>query len=250
MNQLCGRLWVLAREPEGPLVPYLDTFAKSLDAAGFKRHLLGRQIRVIAHFSRWLQSEEIAVEAVTDDHAGLFLGMPAQRKAAGKGGAATLRRFVDFLRRLDICTTPTEPGISTQIERIVAEYAKHLRQDRCLSPGTIGQYCRFAKSFLSERFEGLPVTLNTLRGLDVIEVVRRHASGLSPAGGKAMTIALRSFCSYIRYCGEAHLDLTGAVPTVPNWSMTGIPRAIAADHFRSVLASCRRDTPIGRRDYA
>jgi site-specific recombinase XerD len=32
--------------------------------------------------------------------------------------------------------------------------------------------------------------------------------------------------------------------------MTAIPRAIAPDHLRAVLASSRRDTPVGRRDYA
>ena len=48
MNQVIERLWVLLQEPEGPLVPYLDAFARSLDEQGFKRHLLGRQIRVAA----------------------------------------------------------------------------------------------------------------------------------------------------------------------------------------------------------
>ena len=32
--------------------------------------------------------------------------------------------------------------------------------------------------------------------------------------------------------------------------MTAIPRAIAPDHLRAVLAGCWRDTPVGRRDYA
>ena len=32
--------------------------------------------------------------------------------------------------------------------------------------------------------------------------------------------------------------------------MTGIPRAMARDHIRAVLDSCRRNTAIGRRDYA
>ena len=56
MGQVGERLWVLLHEPEGPLVAYLDAFASHLDAQGFKRHLLGRQIRQAAKFSRWLQS--------------------------------------------------------------------------------------------------------------------------------------------------------------------------------------------------
>jgi hypothetical protein len=39
------RLWVVSHEPEGPLVSYLDSFARHLDEQGFKRHLISRQIR-------------------------------------------------------------------------------------------------------------------------------------------------------------------------------------------------------------
>ena len=92
--------------------------------------------------------------------------------------------------------------------------------------------------------------LAKLRGLDVIQFVLQQAARLSPARAKAATIALRSFLRYVRYCGGTQVDLAGAVPTVANWSMTAIPRAIAPDHLRAVLASCRRDTPVGRRDYA
>ena len=37
---------------------------------------------------------------------------------------------------------------------------------------------------------------------------------------------------------------------MPIWSMTGIPRAIAPNDAQAALAHCRRDTPVGRRDYA
>ena len=65
-----------------------------------------------------------------------------------------------------------------------------------------------------------------------------------------MTSALRSFLSYARYCGEVNVDLVGAVPIVPNWSMTTIPRAIAPDQVRQLLATIDRRTGTGRRDYA
>ena len=45
-------------------------------------------------------------------------------------------------------------------------------------------------------------------------------------------------------------DLAAAVPTVANWSMTSIPRAIPADAVRRLLTSIHRRTAIGRRDYA
>src|ERR1700674_4840010 len=65
-----------------------------------------------------------------------------------------------------------------------------------------------------------------------------------------MTTALRSFLRYARYRGDIRLDLAAAVPPVANWSMTSIPRAIPFDQVRQLLASIRRHTPVGRRDYA
>ena len=67
-----------------------------------------------------------------------------------------------------------------------------------------------------------------LRAGDVIGFIKQLAASLSPARAKAATKALRSFFRYLRYCGEIQLDLAAAVPTVPNWSMTGIPRLFSA----------------------
>src|SRR5262249_16682470 len=76
------------------------------------------------------------------------------------------------------------------------------------------------------------------------------ASRLHPKRAKLLTSALRSFLRYGRYRGSVKLDLASAVPVVANWSMSSIPRAIAADQVRQLLASVDRHTAIGRRDYA
>jgi hypothetical protein len=103
MMQICHRLWTLAWEHEGPLVRYLDSFAGSLDSEGFKRLLIGRQIRIAADFSRWLQSQAIPVEAVSVGHVRQLLGSLTHRLVVRQGGAAALWRLVDLLRRRDIC---------------------------------------------------------------------------------------------------------------------------------------------------
>jgi len=66
------RLWTLLHEPEGPLVPYLDSFAKLLDEQGFKRHLISRQIRIVAYLSKWLLKKSIAIGFLTEEHVSSF----------------------------------------------------------------------------------------------------------------------------------------------------------------------------------
>src|SRR5208282_5896966 len=73
---------------------------------------------------------------------------------------------------------------------------------------------------------------------------------LHPRRAKLLTTALRSFLQHVRYLGKTKLDLAAAVPTVANWSMTSIPRAIAPEQVRELLASIDRRTAIGSRDYA
>lgn len=77
--------------------------------------------------------------------------------------------------------------------------------------------------------------------------IKRHV--LQRKRAKLMTTALRSFLSYARFCGEVDVDLAAAVPVVPNWSMASIPRAIAPQQVRRLLASIDRRTATGRRDY-
>lgn len=250
MNQVVERLWVLLHEPEGPLAPYLDSFASSLDEQGFKRPLLGRQIRVAANFSKWLQAEDVAAKDVTEEHARHFLeGCPRQRSVR-RGEFATLRRLMGFLRQLGVIRPMPERDEATPIQQAVGAFGAYLRQERALSDKTLIQYCPFIERFLSERFGHGPVEFAALRAGDVIGFVKRQTAQLSPARAKAATTALRSFLRYLRYCGAIQLDLAAAVPTVPNWLMTGIPRAIAPDHLHAVFAHCPRDTPVGRRDYA
>ena len=250
MKQVVDRLWVLRREPEGPLASYLDGFARSLDEQGYKRHLLGRQIRVVANFSKWLQAEGVPAQDAIDVHIQRFLHGSARQRSVRRGEFAALRRLLDFLGQLEVTRPLPEHDAATPIQRAVSAFAVYLREERALSDKTLLQYCSFIERFLSERFGHGPVEFAALRSGDIIGFVKREAANLSPARAKSATTALRSFLRYLRYCGEIQCDLVAAVPTVPNWSMTGIPRAIASEHLDAVFTHCPRDTPVGRRDYA
>ena len=135
------------------------------------------------------------------------------------------------------------------IELLAQDFASHLRQDQALSAATIAYYVPFARQLLTERFGRRDVDLGDLCAADVLGFVQRHARAL-PSRAKMMTTALRSFLRYARYRGDINIDLAAAVPAVANWAMTSIPRAIAPDHVRRVLAHCNRHTSVGRRDFA
>jgi site-specific recombinase XerC len=50
--------------------------------------------------------------------------------------------------------------------------------------------------------------------------------------------------------GITSADLTGCVPSVSGIRFDGLPKAVDQDGVQALLASCARDRPVGRRDFA
>ena len=251
MEQSSVKLWSLLRSPQGPLVPYLDAYASSLNDRGFKRKSIAVQVRLVANFSRWLKANHIKLGCVTGEHAQRFLRRSDRLQSIGCGSFAALRRFMALLHQLGVIGDVPPPGATvTPIEMVINAFGQDLRQAQGLSQATYRQYIPFIEDFLAERFGSGCVDLSKLCAADVVGFITHQATRLSQARAKCATIALRSFLRHLRYRGEIALDLAAAVPTVPSWSMTGIPRAMDPDHVRAVLTSCKRDTVVGCRDYA
>jgi site-specific recombinase XerD len=210
-----------------------------------------RQIRLAACFSRWLGQSGVSVRGISLDHAARYLRSRARRVRIQQGDAATLRQFIAFLRCQGVI--PAEkipPRRLNPIEYAVHEFECYLRNERALAAATIINYVPFIHGFLADRFGHGPVMLSHLTAGDVVRFVKRRAARLHLKRAKLLTTALRSFMHFARYRGNIASDLAAAVPTVANWSMTSIPRAIPADAIRRLLASINRCTALGRRDCA
>jgi site-specific recombinase XerD len=65
-----------------------------------------------------------------------------------------------------------------------------------------------------------------------------------------LVAATRSFLRYLYYRGLVATDLSLAVPKVAGWSLSTLPKHLAAEQVRQVLRHCDRSTPLGRRNYA
>ena len=251
MNYVLNDQIVLSRAPDGPIAVHLDAFSKSLNSRGYAPHYVHHQVRLAACFSLWLKRNRVRLQGITSDHPTLYLRYRYRRQWPWQGDAASLRNLIAFLRREEVI--PAEKVAVrrlTAIEHCTQAYETYLREARALARATIVNYVPFIRDFLANCFGDGPVTLSCLCAGDVVRFVQRQAPQLHGKRAKLMTSALRSFLNYARYCGDVTLDLAAAVPVVPNWAMTSIPRAIAADQVRQLLASIDRRTAVGRRDYA
>jgi site-specific recombinase XerD len=204
-----------------------------------------------ACFSRWLKHKGVRPHDINSEHSSRYLRCRYRERQAAEGDAGALEHLIAFLRTKRVIqekkrsTPPPVPA-----ERCAKAYERYLHQDRALAKATIINYLPFIREFLKDRFGVGPVKLSSLRAAEVVRFVQSRARRLHVKRAKLMTTALRSFFQYARLRGEVTLDLAAAVPVVASWSMASIPRAIAPEQTKRLLASIDRKTAAGQRDYA
>lgn len=251
MNYIIMDQVALSRPLEGPLKAHIALFAQWASEQGYALCSLHRKVLIAACFSQWLGQNGVRSRSVSREHAARYLRCRARRVRRHGGDAAALRQLIDFLRRRGVLPAQKIPRRRlTPVERCAQAFEQFLREERALASATIVNYVPFIRCFLKDRFGNGRVMLSRLSAGDVVRFVQRQALRLQRKRAKLLTTALRSFLRYARYRGDITLDLAAAVPTVANWSMATIPRAIPADQVRRLLARIDRRTAIGRRDYA
>jgi integrase/recombinase XerD len=242
---------VLARPLEGPLSSQIAGFAGWAREEGYAFATRRGKVMLAACFSRWLGEQAVSTPCVSSEHPARYLRSRAHHVRVHPEDAATLRQFLNFLRRQGVVPAEKIPRPRlTPVEKAAHAFERYLRDERKLAEVTIIYYVSFVRGFLADRFGDGPVRLSRLCAGDVMRFVQRQASRLHLKRAKLLTTALRSFLHYARCIGQVTRDLAAAVPTVANWSMPSIPRAIPAEGARRLLASVNRHTPMGRRDYA
>jgi site-specific recombinase XerD len=231
------------------LSAYLDAYAAAVADQGYTDHSIRQQIVVIADFSRWLKQKHIDVPALDSKFVDHFLRVRRRQQRMRRGDPKALERLLTMLRQLGV-VKHQPPVADTAHSRIVGEFKRYLLQERGLSPLTLLNYVPVVEQFLAERFHNRAPNLAMLRATHVTGFVTRLAHQLSPVRAGLMVTALRSFFRYLRHRGAIVTDLAGCVPTVPNWSLSTLPRFLPAAMVERILKSCDRKTPVGRRNYA
>lgn len=251
MKYVVNEQIVLMRPPEGPAAAFIRPFASWASEQGYAFAPLRQRVRIAAGFSRWLGEKALHPDAVGSRHCAQYLRYRGRRLRSCSGDDVALTQFLEFLRRRGV--TPAEkipPVRLTPVEQCAQRFEQYLREERQLSTATQVNYLPFIREFLTGRFGEGSVKLASLRASDVTGFVQRRAPRLHRKRAQLLTAGLRSFLRYARYRGEIRADLAAAVPSVANWSMPSIPRAIAPDQVRQLLRQVDRSTAVGRRDYA
>jgi len=232
------------------LSEHLDACAAGVAEQGYSHDSIRQQIVAIADFSRWRKQKNIDVHALDSKVVDRFLRLRGRPRRVRRGDPKTLQRLLTMLRQKGV-VKPHQPPVTDNAQaRIVADFQRYLLQERGLSPLTLLHYVPVMEQFLSERFHNRAPNFAMLRAPHVTGFVMRHARQLSPMRARLMVTALRSFFRYRRHRGAIATDLAACVPTVPNWSLSTLPRFLPAATVERILECCDQTTSVGRRNHA
>ena len=169
-------------EQDGPLGPYIDSYAAEMRGEGYAQQTSEVQIRLVADFGRWLAKRGIQAQEITAELFPPYLRARARRRRPTRNDLSALQRLLDLLVRQGVVAAPVSPA-ATPAERLQSEFRLYLRQERALASTTQNCYLTFVSEFLTERFGAGPVDLSGLCAADVTGFVRRRAVDHSKQAG-------------------------------------------------------------------
>lgn len=239
------------RMDAGDLADLLAEFTRNLSDLGYTPLTVRGYDAAARHVAQWLGLTKVAIADIDDAVIGLFAAhrcrCPGSRrsKRVSKKYVRRVRRFVEFLGergvvRLKATSTPAV------FNRRVVEFQDWLRQHRGITEPTIDRHGRMVMRLL-------PALGSRPRSWDahrVREVILAETKRVSLAHVKTMTTALRGFLRFLSAQGMCRSGLEYAVPTIPQWQLSTLPRYICASDVERLIATCDPTTSTGRRDRA
>lgn len=129
-------------------------------------------------------------------------------------------------------------------------YRGYLLSERGLSVGTVAGYAHLARRFLASRPAVKEVDLAGLGAAEVLKYVRSSCPGRAKGSAKMIVTVLRSLLNWLHLTGRIPMPLAPGVPSVASWQLADVPQPSTPQQLDALLASCDRNRPNGRRDYA
>jgi site-specific recombinase XerD len=236
-----------ARELTVPLV----TFARHLADLGHTLLTVAAYSDGARHFGEWLYRIRVCPAQIDDGIVARFAhhrcrcpGIRGHRRLSTKYMARVLR-FVEFLAGEGIIASSSPVPAPPVNDRVVA-FQMWLREHRGLSERTIDRNGLMIMRLLPALGDD-PASYDArlVRRVILAEVRRSSVPYV-----KTMTTALRGYLNYLVAHGQCRPWLDRAIPTVPQWRLSAMPRYLPTEEVERLIASCDPDKPQGVRDRA
>ena len=245
-DQIFERSDALRRQYAAPLLEerkaYLRHWAEGGAAREHLRHL-ARCLLVITKRLH-LQSNGSVTIGQIKRAADQWARRPFKRHKSRFVGVAT--KWLRFLGRLQVSEDRTQP-----LAQLIADFEKHLEQQRALAPRTIKDHCWRVENFLRS---ALHVTQDlsavTIRQIDRGLALKGRQSGHPRQAIRRYASCLRVFFRYAEGRNLCRRGLADTITAPRMYRHEALPSAPSWEEVQRVLADTEGDRPTSIRDRA
>ena len=234
------------------LTSHLQMFLQNLQRRGYTPLTISGYADSICHFAQWAQKRQLKIEDLDKETLSRFAHhrcrCPGGRRHLWVSRKYTERvlRFVGYLRELRlIAAAPPAPLASAS--PLVDEFVRWLCEHRGIGPITVRHYrdglAKFPRWLIDAHARVL--TANCIRSL-----VLERAPHQSGAMNRIMVVTPRMYLRFLGATGRCAAGLEGAVPAMPCWRLSSLPRYLQSEQVEQLIRSCDTRTLLGARDRA
>jgi len=235
----------------GDLAPQVAEFRSHLAALGHSHLTVSAYDDCARHFGQWLALTKTGAAEVDEAAVNRFARhrchCPGNRqsKQVSEKYVRRVRRFVVFLAERGIIQHPTAKTTDAPDQRVV-EFQEWLRQHRGICAKTIDRHGRMVVRLLP----ALGNDPSSWNAALIRETITAETKRTSHAHVKTMTQALKGYLRFLGARGLCRPGLEHAVPTIPQWRLSSLPRYIGAGDVERLIATCAPEAPARIRDRA
>ena len=223
----------------GPFGELLESFARRLLESGYATVTARRHIRSAEHIIHWAIRRRLTVQDLDGaafEHFGNHLSRCRCRRFSRVHHVNILkgaRLFINHLRGGNQqpvrVTKPAGPEPA-----LWKAFCAWMQEQRGTTDQTLYNYGLPIRELL-RRFGENPGKLDahSLR-----QFVLEQSPGTGWAAAKRCTTALRMFLRFLIAEGQCPADLLGAIPVLPHWRLTSLPRYLRSEDIERLIASC------------
>jgi integrase/recombinase XerD len=229
----------------------VDSFANYLAGQGYAEGTIDHYRQCCRHFVVWLQQHRIALAAVDEviveqfaDHDCDCPKVVTSRAKRSRSYLLKIQRFVRYLVMIGVIPD-SRPAGCPETDHFRA-FRDWMRRHRGTGERTILAHTQTITGLLPQlgddpgRYDAALINRVMLENLESI----------SRFSAQRLCGSLRMYLRFLAATGACPPALIGAIPRIPQWRLSALPRYILNDDVERVIASCDTTTARGLRDRA
>lgn len=234
-----------------PLAELILRFLKMLREDGYTKGSLKHYASSSIHFALWLDGcglletdIDYAVIERFRSHTCRCPGNRCSRRINAKY-ANRVRRFAEFLRNEGLISEAALKTARATDERL-EEYVHWMRQHGGLAESSI----RRNTDVITRLLPTLGTDTSSYDAALVRNAFIADTNGRSRGDSKKIATAIRGYLRLLAAQGKCRPGLDYAIPVIPQWRLSSLPRYLPGDKIERIIDSCDLTRAVGVRDRA